>query len=121
MMKMSVGQHLQFQKNETINQTNRNYSLEVFQHTGDAWQMDVQNHLWFGLLAINSDEQSAWSVNSTTCILYELNLEWNAVGSVNYSACTLKFALPFRLHKWPVMQNSETNTCRIHCLDMKGS
>ena len=66
--------------------------MEAFQHTGDARQMDVQIHLWFGLLAINSDEQSAWSVNSMTCILYELNLEWNAVGSVDYSAYTLKFA-----------------------------
>ena len=53
--------------------------------------------------------------------LYLVSIEWNAVGSVDYSACPLKFASPFRLDKWPAMQSSETNTCRIHCRDMKGS
>jgi len=56
-------------------------------------------------------------------------VDWRAPNTEAFNATskntvfwnTLKFALPFDLDKWPAMQNSDINTCRIHCRDMKGS
>ena len=94
----ACGSHLQFQKQKT--EPNRDYSLEVFQHTGDARQIgilkQIKKHnlqIHWGLVQLH---QFGWVVCMINQFynLYLVWVEWNAVGSVDYSACTPKLALP---------------------------